>query len=350
MSGLDAPAPPRPLTAGDGARLLALAALWGLSFPLQKFAAPVLGAVTIAWTRVAVAGAMLLAVALASRRPLEARRFGGRYALLGLVNTALPFTFFPLAVGSFKTPSSLASVMNATSPLWGAAFGWLWLRDRLRRPQVLGLALGLLGVVLTTEWWPVALGGASGRAAGGSALATAGGSANGLAMAGGGALDSTALVGIGLCLAAAACYGWASVFTKKRLAEAPAMGMAASSQLAATLWLSPVQAASGWPRYASSGYWAIALTIGLACTGLAYLLYYRLILDLGPARALTVTFLIPVFGVLWSRLLLGEAIRPSLLAGGALVLAGTALVTGAWQPGGRGRQGASRAQEATTHG
>ncbi len=331
MSGAAELSAHRPLTAGDGARLLALAALWGLSFPLQKFAAPVLGAVTIAWTRVAVAGAMLLAVALASRRPLDLRRFGGRYALLGLVNTALPFTFFPLAVGSFKTPSSLASVMNATSPLWGAAIGWLWLRDRLRRPQVLGLALGLGGVVVTTGW-----------RAGVAGVAGAAGAA--------GAAAGRPYGGIGLCLAAAACYGWASVFTKKRLAEAPAMGMAASSQLAATLWLSPLQVASGWPRHATTGYWTIALAIGLACTGLAYLLYYRLILDLGPARALTVTFLIPVFGVLWSRLLLGEAIRPSLLAGGTLVLAGTALVTGAWRPGERGRKGGHLAQEATAHG
>lgn len=312
---------PRPLSPGDAARLLGLAALWGLSFPLQKFAAPVLGAVTIAWTRVAVAGAMLLAVALATGRALELRRYGGRYALLGLVNTALPFTFFPLAVGSFKTPSGLASVMNATSPLWGTLFGWLWLRDRAGRAQLAGLALGLAGVVLTTGWRPAAAGGA--------------------------ALGGVELTGIGLCLAAAACYGWASVFTKRRLAAAPAMGMAASSQLAATLWLSPLQAAAGWPRFASGGYWAIALTIGLACTGLAYLLYYRLILDLGPARALTVTFLIPVFGVLWSRLLLGEAIRPSLLSGGALVLAGTALVTGAWRP----RWGAPpAAEEAAAHG
>lgn len=308
---------PRPLSAGDAARLLALAALWGLSFPLQKFAAPVLGAVTIAWTRVAVAGAMLLAVALAKGRALELRRYGGRYALLGLVNTALPFTFFPLAVGSFKTPSGLASVMNATSPLWGTLFGWLWLRDRAGRVQLLGLALGLGGVVVTTGWR--AGGAAAGRPYG----------------------------GIGLCLAAAACYGWASVFTKRRLAAAPAMGMAASSQLAATLWLSPLQLATPWPRFAGGGYWAIALTIGLACTGLAYLLYYRLILDLGPARALTVTFLIPVFGVLWSRLLLGEAIRPSLLSGGALVLAGTALVTGFWRP----RWGAAvAAEEAAAHG
>lgn len=322
---------PRPLSAGDAARLLGLAALWGLSFPLQKFAAPVLGAVTIAWTRVAVAGAMLLAVALATGRALELRRYGGRYALLGLVNTALPFTFFPLAVGSFKTPSGLASVMNATSPLWGTLFGWLWLRDRAGRAQLAGLALGLAGVVVVTGWGVMGAGVGVGAAGG----------------AGAGAAAGRPYVGIGLCLAAAACYGWASVFTKRRLAAAPAMGMAASSQLAATLWLSPLQAAAGWPRFASGGYWAIALTIGLACTGLAYLLYYRLILDLGPARALTVTFLIPVFGVLWSRLLLGEAIRPSLLSGGALVLAGTALVTGAWRP----RWGAPpAAEEAAAHG
>lgn len=289
---------PRPLTAADAARLLGLAALWGLSFPLQHYVAPLLGFVTVAWSRVAVAGAMLVAVVKATGQPLGVRRHGRDYLVLGLVNTAIPFMLFPLALGpAFLTPSALASVINATSPLWGSFFGLLWLRDRLTTRQLLGLALGLAGVVVTTGWRP-------------------------------GALPTKALVGIGLCLAAAACYGWASVFTKRRLSEAPPMGMAASSQVAATLWLTPLMVAGGWPARVPGSAWAIALVIGLACTGLAYLLYYRLIMDLGPARALTVTFLIPVFGVLWSRLLLGEAIGPGLLAGGALVLAGTALVTG----------------------
>lgn len=289
---------PRPLSPADAGRLLGLAALWGLSFPLQHFAAPVLGFVTVAWTRVAVAGVMLLAVLRVVRQPLGLRRHGRDYLVLGLVNTAVPFTLFPLALGpAFLTPSALASVINATSPLWGSFFGLLWLRDRVTPRQLIGLALGLAGVVVTTGWRP-------------------------------GALPPKALMGIGLCLAAAACYGWASVFTKRRLSGAPPMGMAASSQVAATLWLTPLMIARRLPTAAPGTYWAIALFIGLACTGLAYILYYRLIMDLGPARALTVTFLIPVFGVLWSRLLLGEAIGPSLLVGGALVLAGTALVTG----------------------
>lgn len=288
----------RPLTTADAARLLGLAALWGLSFPLQHFAAPVLGFVTVAWTRVAVAGVMLLLVVRAAGQPLGLRRHGRDYLVLGLVNTAVPFALFPLALGpAFLTPSALASVINATSPLWGTAFGLLWLRDRVSRRQLLGLLLGLAGVVVTTGWRP-------------------------------GALPARALMGIGLCLAAAACYGWASVFTKRRLGQAPPMGMAASSQVAATLWLTPLMLAGDLPTRAPAAYWGVALVIGLACTGLAYILYYRLIMDLGPARALTVTFLIPVFGVLWSRLLLGEAIRPTLVAGGALVLAGTALVTG----------------------
>ena len=165
------------------------------------------------------------------------------------------------------------------------------------RGRVLGLALGFAGVAFL--FW--------GRASfkpGGAGLAVA------------------------AALAATLSYGVAASYAKRRLAGVDPLAVAAGSQLAAALLLL-APAAALWPsRPVGPTAWGAVLGLGVACTAVAYVLYFRLIAHVGPARAIAVTFLIPPFAITWGALFLGETLTPRTIAGAAIVLAGTALATG----------------------
>jgi drug/metabolite transporter (DMT)-like permease len=135
-------------------------------------------------------------------------------------------------------------------------------------------------------------------------------------------------VAIAACLLATLCYGFAANYTKRALQGVSPIAVAAGSQSAAALALA-LPALWAWPAQApGGGAWAALAVLALLCTGIAYLMYFRLIARLGPSRAISVTFLIPVFGVLWGALFLGEAISGAMVAGCAVILVGTALTTG----------------------
>ena len=129
-------------------------------------------------------------------------------------------------------------------------------------------------------------------------------------------------------MCAALSYGIAPNYTKRNLGRVPPLVIATGSQIAAALMLLPV-AVVLWPQHnPSAGAWAAAIVLGIASTGLAYILYFRLISNVGPTRAIAVTFLIPAFGMLWGALFLGETVTVNMLAGCAVILFGTALATG----------------------
>ena len=279
----------------DLAELILLAALWGASFLFMRVAAPALGPVPLIAVRVGVAALALLPV-LALRRGLPALRDHARAIFVtGAVNSALPFCL--LAHATLSVTAGLASILNATSPLWGALVAHLWLGDRLTRGRVAGLALGFAGVAFL--FW----GRASFRPGGAGAAVVA-------------------------ALAATACYGVAASYAKRRLAGVDPLAVAAGSQLAAALLLAG-PALVLWPaRAVPPAVWAAAVALGILCTALAYVLYFRLIARLGPARAIAVTFLIPPFAVAWGSLFLGEAVTARTVGGAGIVLVGTALATG----------------------
>ena len=212
------------------------------------------------------------------------------YAVVGIVNTALPFTLFSWA--SQHVPASVAAILNATSPFFGAIVAALWLGDRVTPGKLLGMALGFAGVVFLVGWRP-------------------------------GLSSGDALLGVCACLVGALCYGIASVYAKTRLAGLPSFAIALYSQMVAAIVLAPVLPLATLPTAITPVVAANVLGLAVASTALAYLLYFRLIADLGPARALTVTFLIPMFGVLWGWLFLGEAIGIDTLAACALIVSGT---------------------------
>jgi drug/metabolite transporter (DMT)-like permease len=279
----------------DVARLVTLAALWGASFLFIRVAAPALGPIVLIEVRVLIAGLVLLAYALATGKELQLRRFWRQYFVIGVINSAIPFVL--ISTAELHLPASLAAILNATTPLFGAIFAYLWLREPMTPRKLGGLALGFLGVAVLAGWAPLDRSRAVVLAAGASLLG-------------------------------AASYGLAGVYTKARATGAPAVGMAAMTQLAAALVLMPLAPFALPPAAPSAGVVAVTLALALFCTALAYLIYFRLVVDVGPLRALTVTFLVPIFATLWGALFLGEKVSASMIAGCGMILAGTALILG----------------------
>ncbi len=290
------------MTRRDLADMLLLAALWGGSFLFMRIAAPQFGAFALMALRTGIGAAVLLPFALRGGRSAELRANAGRIAWIGLLNSALPFVMLGYAMQHLE--AGFASILNATTPFWGAIVAYLWLGERLGRPGVFGLLTGFAGVL-------VLVGGRDGLVAGG------------------------AIAAILASLVATASYGVAATATRKRLGHVSALVGAAGSQSFAALALLPC-ALAWWPATPPDALaWLSVALLGILCTGLAYLLFFRLIARIGSSRTITVTFLVPVFGMLWGSLFLGETISASMLAGAAAILAGTALTTGLLAPGGR---------------
>jgi drug/metabolite transporter (DMT)-like permease len=284
--------------------LLLLAALWGGSFLFVRAAVPAFGPFALIELRVGIAALMLLPL-LALRGSIgELRSNAAPIAVVGLMNSALPFTLFAFA--SLTMTAGFAAILNATAPLFGAVVAHIWLKDRLRRVQVLGLLIGFGGVLLLV-WSRTAFAG------GGSGWAVA------------------------AALFATLAYGIAANYTKRVLTGIGPLSIATGSQCAAALALLPL-ALWAWPIATPPlRTWLEVILLGVGSTGVAYLLYFRLIASIGPTRAVSVTFLVPVFGMLWGALYLGETVTLSMLLGCGVILLGTALTLGLLRPSANAR-------------
>lgn len=306
----------------DHVELGCLAAIWGASFLFMRLGAAEFGAMALSFLRVAGASLLLLPLLLMRGEWPALRAKAGPIALVGLTNSALPFICFAYAAQSLN--AGLSAIFNATTPLWGAAIAALWLGDRLARPRVIGLGIGFLGV-LWLAWDHAHL----------TELISAHwtGTASDPASP---ALDVLAfLAPIAACLAAALMYGFSANFTRRHLAGVAPMALATGSQLGSAMLLA-LPAAGHWPAHNPGATpWAAALALALLCTGVAYILYFRLISRVGPTYAMSVTYLVPAFAAFWGWLVLGEAITPAMLLGCAIILLGTALTTGVLTPGRR---------------
>jgi drug/metabolite transporter (DMT)-like permease len=283
------------MTVRDFGLLVILSAMWGASYLFLRVAAPVLGVFVLIDLRVLIAGGVLLIYALLLGRRLQ---IGGRWRsllLLGAVNAALPFTF--IAAATVYLNASIASILNATTPLFTALVAALWMKEALGYKKLLGLGLGLLGVVVLMGWSPLGL-------------------------------SSGVVLGVFLSLAGSLCYGIGGVYTKVALRGLPTLDLAIGQQLAAGLWLLPLALATAELKPVSTTVVAAVITLAIVCTAVAYLIYFDLIARVGPTNTLSVTFLVPVFGTLWGVVLLHEPLRASLLLGLVIILTGVFLVTG----------------------
>ena len=280
-----------------------LAAIWGLSFLFMRLATVEFGPLPTAAVRVAIAAAFLLPlVLLRGLGPVLIKNWR-RVFLVGLFNSGIPFACFAFALLSITT--GLSAILNATVPMFGAVVAWLWLKDRPNSSRVLGLLVGFAGVAMLA--WRTTGPGATFQP-------------NASSVAPGWAVLA--------CLLACLCYALSASYTKRYPTGLPPLVTAAGSQIGATLGLA-LPALWLWPaRVPGSSAWLALLAVGVLCTGIAYILYFRLIATAGPARALAVTFVVPVFAVFYGVVFLGEAVTPWMLLCAVVIVCGTTLSTG----------------------
>jgi drug/metabolite transporter (DMT)-like permease len=234
---------------------------------------------------------------------MHVRKQWRAYVVMGVINTAMPWSMYAWA--GHHISASYMAILNSTTPWFSAACGAIWLGEAMTARKLSGLALGVVGVALLVGLGPIAL-------------------------------TREAALAVALSILASLCYALAGTYAKKRITGVPPVALAAGNLAVASFVILPF--VEGLPPPALLESWRLALavlTLALVCSALAFLLYYRLLANVGPTRALTVTFLIPVFGVLFGALFLGETITASTLAGGLLIIVATALVAGARRVAGR---------------
>lgn len=279
----------------DVVDLLTLAALWGGSFLFIRVAVAPFGAFPLMLMRTVIGALVLLPFLLRGQRLADLRANAGRIAIIGVVNSALPFVLYGYAMT--RLSAGYSSILNATVPFWGALVAFAWMGERMNRPRVLGMVVGFAGV-LVLVWGHLGFG------------------------------DEGLGLPILAVLGATLAYAVASVATKKHLSHIDSMTSAAGSLVFAAAALLPF-AAFTWPGEAPGVIaWLSAVLLGVLCTGLAYVVFFRLIERIGSVGAVTATFLVPAFAMLWGALLLDEEITARMIAGTAIILVGTALTTG----------------------
>jgi drug/metabolite transporter (DMT)-like permease len=278
----------------DVARWLLLATLWSLQYIFMRMAVPVFGTGIVADGR-AVFSALFLVpwTILVAREAIGLRLHWRDYLVVALVNNVLPFLCFAYAATGI--PASYLAVVNGMVPLWSAVIAAPILKERLNAHRIIGFVLGIAGVALIVNLGPVAL------------------TAHTI---------SAALA----AMAGAALWGWAGVVIRQRTGRVPALSLATGSIIFCAVILAPALAQmpppAAWTPTAIGG----LIAVGLLCSGLAYLPFFTLVRDIGPTRTLTVGLAVPVLGIFWGWLLLGETITAPMLAGAALVLAALGLV------------------------
>lgn len=281
----------------DVVRLTALAAIWGASFVFFRVLVVPVGAIGTVTFRVLVAGLVLVAWLASTAQHADVRANWRAYLFMGVVNAAIPFVLF--AYAAYTLPAAVMSILNAATPLFTTLLAARFLGEALDARKLAGIVLGVGGVALVT---------------------------------GGGAIEPTlhGALAVAACLAATFCYAWTGVWLKRRGGRLSPYAVAGWSQLFAGLALLPLVPLAPPPGPITPLVVANLFGLALLCSAVAFLLYYRLMRDIGPTRTMTVTFLIPAFGIAWGALLLGERIAPAALGGVLLIVGGTAAVL--WRP------------------
>jgi drug/metabolite transporter (DMT)-like permease len=296
----------------DAAELLLLAALWGGSFLFLRIAAPVLGPVWLIEIRVLIAGLALLPLLLSAQANCAERtdpnriRLGAEiranfwpFMVVAALNSAFPFVL--LAFASISLPAGFTSILNTTSPLFGAVVAAIWLKESITGNQIIGFVLGSVGVVILMGWRPFAA-------------------------------TPAVIVACVASLVAAMMYALAAPYIKQKLSGISPLTLATVSLLGAALILLPAVPFTLPPAFPGPKIIFAVLALALFSTSLAYVLYFRLIQNIGPTKALTVTFLIPAFAMIWGALFLQEPITDSMVFGCALILLGTAFANDLLRP------------------
>lgn len=270
------------------AELMLLGAIWGGSFLLMRVAAPEFGPLALVEIRLLFGALVLMPFVYRARS-----RLAGRWPVLfgiGLVNSAVPFSLFAWATAI--APAGISAIANSMTALFAAVFAGLMFGERIGPHRTIGLVAGIAGVIVMVGM-PMA-----GVPTGWAALAAT---------------------------TAALCYGLAGNLVRRHLSGLPPIALGGATLSCSALLLAPLSIWH-WPNEpVSVTAWASAVTLGVLCTGVAYAFLFRLLDRIGPTRTATVTYLVPLFGVAWAWLVLGEALTPAMMIAGALILGGVGL-------------------------
>lgn len=292
----------------DLAKLVCLAAIWGGSFIFMRVAVPELGPILTAILRVGLASIALIGFAALRGVAMQWRRHLKPYLLVGITAGAVPFLCFTFAAQHL--PAAYSAVLNSTAPLFGAVFSLFWLAERLTTGKVVGLIFGMVGVAI-------------------------------LVGAGTLVLNLSTLLAACACLTAAASYALSSIVVKRLSFDRSRdpidpIALATGSLAWASVIMLPllpfglsIKVVSVLPSLAAIG---CVLALALLSSALAQVIFIPLIVQVGPTRAMSVTFLIPLFSMLWGSLFLGETLQISTFVGAGMVLLAMALVLYAPRP------------------
>ncbi|MCW8832429.1 MAG: DMT family transporter [Colwellia sp.] len=275
--------------------LLLLAAIWGASFIFMRIGSPEFGPILFMALRTLTASLFLLPLVFYTKKHSAFKGYKAKIFVVGIFNTAIPFVLFGYA--TLTLSGGLTSVLNATTPMFGAIVAYLWFRDKLTVSASFGLLIGFIGVYLLMLD-KITLG------------------------------QQNILLPTLAALSASLCYGISANYTKKYLTGVSSTVLATGSQVSATLVLLPIGLFFIPTQIPSNAAIMSVLLLGILCTGVAYIIFFNLIANLGPSKAMSVTYLIPAFGLFWGSLFLDEVITTSMIIGCGFILTGVALATG----------------------
>ena len=269
--------------------------MWGGSYLFMRYAVPYVGAVPMIELRVVIAGVALAAWVLLTGGRIGWREHWRPYLFVGSIGLALPFVLIAKALESID--ASTAAILNALAPLWATIVAAMWIRDPVTPAKAAGIVLCLAGTVVLVGWTPAPM-------------------------------SSRELLAASMSVVATMLYGYTIVFTKVHLKGAKPMATSAATLLFAALALLPFTPTDRHLASVPMTAWLAVLGLAVVSTTVAFIFYYRLIADVGPVKAITVTLLVPIFGMLWGVLFLGEPLTAGRVAGCAIILAGCSLILG----------------------
>lgn len=275
--------------------LVLLAAIWGASFLFMRVGSPEFGPVLFMALRTLIASLFLLPLVFLHKQHTS---FSGNWRKIfigSIFNTSIPFVLFGYA--TLQLSAGVTSILNATTPMFAAMVAFFWFKDKLNKASILGLIVGFFGVYL-------------------------------LMFDKISASNNAIILPTIAVLIATLCYGIGANYTKHYLADIKPLTLAAGSQITASIVLLPIALFFLPEHLPSIEAINAVILLGILCTGIAYVLFFRLIANLGPAKAVSVTYLIPAFGLFWGYLFLHEQITPWIIIGSCFILLGVGLTTG----------------------
>jgi drug/metabolite transporter (DMT)-like permease len=286
------------IDARDWVLLVALSVLWGGSFFFNGVVLRELPPFTLVLLRVWLAAMILLPVFCAQRLPFPKGWVGWRpFVLVALFNNVLPFSL--IVTGQTYIPSGLASILNATTPLFTVVVMAAAGEEKLVIRRVAGVIAGLVGVVILR----------------------------------GGGLDFANGQGLGvlLCLAAALSYGVSALIARRALSDSPPLATAMFQLMASSLMMAAVAGIFERPwqlPMPDTTTWCAVLGLAGLSTALAYILFFKILRRSGATNVMLVTLLVPVTAILLGSLMLGEQISPREIAGAVVIGSALLLIDG----------------------